>query len=185
MRKLLAPMALLSLFSIFCSIRTPKVQITGEKTALENQILGTYNEIEEDVWMVASLRAADPNKEVEISEGKKRVLEAMQNRDFNRDDIAEFKRDGAIGEDNRGLLTLRPSDKLEDEDYKQLVEEILEEDNEDRMVIMRRVIEVNEEFTEDDLPAVREVFAKLNREKAKDGEWIQLPDEGWVRKGEE
>ena len=166
-----------------CSIHPPDIKITDEKTALENQILGTYNEIEEDVWMVASVRSSEPGEKADLSEEKEEVLNAYQNREFNKDDIDEFKTDGAVGENNRGLLEIRSSDKLEeDEQYRKLVEQKVAEENRDRAVIMQRIIEVNHNMSEGDLPKVREIFAQMNRDSARAGDWIQRADGKWVTK---
>ena len=44
-----------------CSVRLPEVvNLTGEKTSLEKEILGTYSLMREDTWMAASTRAAAP-----------------------------------------------------------------------------------------------------------------------------
>ena len=112
-------MACLGLSIVACTIHPPDIKITDEKTALENQVLGTYNEIEEDVWMIASVRSSEPGEQVELSKEKKVVLKAYQNREFNKDDIDEFKNDGCVGETRQGLLVLRSSDKFEcDEAYR-------------------------------------------------------------------
>lgn len=166
-----------------CSIHTPEMKFTGEKTALENQILGTYNQVKEDVWMVASVRAANPDSQITLSEEKRAVLTAIQNREFNKDDIAEFKRDGAVGENAKGWLEIRPQPQLQkDPEYKKLVERIVAEDNRDRQIIMRRIIDINPSVQTTDSTEVEKVFAKLNRDSAKPGEWIQRPEGEWVKK---
>ncbi len=166
-----------------CSVQTPEVRFTGEKTALENQILGTYSQVKEDVWMVASVRAANPDSGVALSEEKRAVLNAIQNRDFNKDDIDEFKRDGAAGENNRGYLELRPFERLQKEaEYKKLVEQLLAEENRDRQIIMQRIVAINPTVQATDPAEVEKVFAKLNRDNARPGEWMQLPEGEWVRK---
>jgi uncharacterized protein YdbL (DUF1318 family) len=166
-----------------CSVQTPEVRFTGEKTALENQILGTYSQVKEDVWMVASVRAASADSQITLSEEKRAVLNAVQNREFNKDDIEEFKRDGAVGENNRGYLELRPQDALlKDADYKRLVEHLVAEENRDRQIIMQRIMAINPTLQSTDLAEVEQVFAKLNRDNAKPGEWTQTPAGEWVRK---
>ncbi len=175
---------LISGFSFFaCSVQTPEVRFTGEKTALENQILGTYSQVREDVWMVASVRAASPDSQVALSEEKRAVLQAVQNREFNKDDIEEFKRDGAVGENNRGYLELRPLARLQkEEEYKKLVEQLVREENRDRQIIMQRIMAINPAVQTAEPAEVEKAFATLNRDSAKPGEWIQLPEGEWVRK---
>jgi len=166
-----------------CSIQTPEVKITGERTALENQILGTYNQVQEDVWMVASVRAANPDSQVTLSDEKRAVLLAIQNREFNKDDIDEFKRDGVVGENAKGFLEIRPNERLRtDPEYKRLVEQIVAEENRDRQTIMDRIIAINPSLQPKDQAQVQHVFAKLNQDSAKKNEWIQLPNGEWVRK---
>ncbi|MGH7596915.1 MAG: DUF1318 domain-containing protein [bacterium] len=166
-----------------CSIHTPEMKFTGEKTALENQILGTYNQVKEDVWMVASVRAASPDSQITLSDEKRAVLTAIQNREFNKDDIDEFKRDGAVGENSNGWLEIRPLPRLQkDPEYKKLVARIVAEDNRDRQIIMRRIIDINPSVQTTDSTEVEKVFAKLNRDSAKSGEWIQMPEGEWVKK---
>ncbi|MDZ7363866.1 MAG: YdbL family protein [candidate division KSB1 bacterium] len=166
-----------------CTIHPPEMKFTGEKTALENQILGTYNQVREDVWMVASVRAANPDSQITLSDEKRAVLTAIQNREFNKDDIDEFKRNGAVGENARGFLEIRPLPRLaSDAEYRQLVEEIVAEENRDRQIIMQRIIDINSAVQATGVSEVEKVFAKLNRDNAKAGEWIQLPEGEWVRK---
>jgi len=166
-----------------CTIHTPEMKFTGEKTALENQILGTYNQVREDVWMVASVRAANPDSQITLSDEKRAVLTAIQNREFNKDDIDEFKRDGAVGENARGLLEIRPLPRLQAEaNYRKLVEEIVAEENHDRQVIMQRIMEINPTAQATGISEVEKVFAKLNRDSARSGEWMQLSDGAWVKK---
>lgn len=166
-----------------CTIHAPEMKFTGEKTALENQILGTYNQVREDVWMVASVRAANPDSQITLSDEKRAVLTAIQNREFNKDDVDEFKRDGAVGENVRGLLEIRPVSRLQtDANYRKLVEEIIAEENRDRQLIMQRIMEINPTAQATGVSEVEKVFAKLNRDSAKAGEWMQLSDGAWVKK---
>lgn len=163
-----------------CTIHTPEMKFTGEKTALENQILGTYNQVREDVWMVASVRAANPDSQITLSEEKRAVLTAIQNREFNKDDVDEFKRDGAVGENARGLLEIRPLPRLDnDPAYRKLVEDIVAEENRDRQIIMQRITEINSNAPASE---IEKVFAKMNRDNARSGEWLQLPDGTWVKR---
>lgn len=166
-----------------CSVKAPEVTVTGEKTALENQVIGTYENIEKETWMVSSVRSEGGQKKVMISDEKKRVLEAVQNRKFNKDEVDEYKRDGAIGENNRGFLELRPLSKLdEDAEYKKRVMDMMMEENRDREVVMDRVIEINTDAANASKDDVYGIFASMNREKAEAGIWIQLPDGSWNKK---
>ena len=166
-----------------CSVKAPEVRVTGDKTALEKEVVGTYHEMEEDTWMVASTRAAKGEGEVKISPEKRKVLEALQDQKFNKDDIDEFKRKGYVGENNRGFLEIRSPDALaRNSETMKLVQEIVREENEDREIVMGRVIELNESLKKAGREDVLGIFAKMNQENSPDGTWVQLPDGGWVRK---
>ncbi len=182
MRALTTPLMLTALF-FACTVHTPEVKFTGEKTALENQILGTYSQVKEDVWMVASVRAVSPDSQATLSDEKREVLNAVQNREFNKDDVEEFKRDGAIGENNKGVLELRPYERLQkDAAYKKLVEQIVAEENRDRQIVLKRIVAINPAVQSADPAEVETAFAQLQRDGAKPGEWLQLPSGEWVRK---
>ncbi len=166
-----------------CSIKAPEVTVTGEKTTLEKQVEGTYQEIENDADMVASTRALEGKRKPVMSIEKRLVLKAIQNRKFNQDDVEEFKRLGILGENNKGLLEIRDKAKLEkDPDLKKRVHAILDEENHDRTIIMNRIVQVNENLKNASPGEVQAVFAKMNRENSKPGTWIQFPTGRWVKK---
>ena len=168
---------------IGCSIKAPEVTVTGEKTTLEKQVEGTYQEIENDADMVASTRAVEGKRKPVMSIEKRLVLKAIQNRKFNQDDVEEFKRLGLVGENNKGLLEIRNTRKLgKNPELKKRVLAILNEENHDRKIIMNRVIQVNEKLKNASTEEVQSVFAKMNRDNSKPGTWIQLPNGKWVKK---
>ena len=173
------------LIVINCSVKAPEVKITGEKTALENQVIGTYQEIEQDSWTIASVRSTTPGKTQPISEEKKKVLAAVQDRKFNKDDINEFKRDGVIGENNQGFVEIRNYEKLEkDAEYRKRVEKVIEDENKDRQIIMDRAIQINEQIAQAGQEAVATVFAKIYQDESEVNTWIQIEDGTWTKKKE-
>lgn len=165
-----------------------KVGIVDQRTALENQVLGSYEEIGGDVLLLASVRSIDPNGHLvpapHIPEGKKKALRAMQRSQFNQDDIERFKTSGALGEGKDGYLTFFETEEIaSDPNLKEFVLNLMEEENEDRRVLYERITETNENFKKGDLPRVEAIMAGLNRDTAKEGERIQLDSGEWVLKG--
>ena len=163
------------------------VQVVDETAVLEQQVLGTYEGIGKDVMLMASVRAVDEQgrlKESEdISRQKRKVLAAMQSRQFNRDDVIAFKAMGVAGENNEGYLTYFPVERTRnDPQYEEFVKAIIAEENRDRRIIMERIVAVNEALTETDVTKVGKVLAHLNRDNAQVGESIQLEDGTWVKK---
>ena len=169
-------------FASGCTVKTPEVTFTSERTALEKQILGSYRTIEEDAWMISSVRSGDA-REIAVPESKRRVLEAFANRKYNADDIEDFKKDNVVGENNRGLLTIKSTSRYdEDPEYKSLVERIVDEENRDREIIMARIVEINSAINPLDHEAVARVFAQMNQDASPKGTLIQREDDSWVKK---
>ena len=166
-----------------CSVKAPEVNITGEKTALENQVIGTYQQIEQDVWTLTSVRSANSASKPTMSAEKKRVLEAVQGRKFNKDDIEEFLKDGLVGENNQGLLETRNNEKLaKDPELKNRVTKIIEKENGYRKTIMDRIVLLNEQAAEAGQEGVAKIFARINQDNAVAGAWIQKENGDWVKK---
>lgn len=167
-----------------CSVQLPEVRITGEKTALEKEILGTYTLMREDTWMLASTRNASiPKSSPPMSPEKKRVLEALREQAFNRDDIQEFKREGWVGEKSDGTLIIRES-VVKDlpQDQRQLIEEIVQEENQDRQIIVERLIQLNDALKQVLPSEIARVLAKIYQEDSPPQTWIETPEGKWIQK---
>jgi uncharacterized protein YdbL (DUF1318 family) len=168
-----------------CSIKAPEVRLTGEKTSLEKEILGTYHQMREDTWMVASTRDAveTTRPAASMSPEKKRSLDALREQEFNKDDVEEFKQKGFIGETNEGRLWVRPSDELSRiSETARLVGEVVQEENADRQIIIERVVELNDALKRAVPKDVFAVFAKMYQENSPAGSWIQKSDGSWIKK---
>lgn len=161
------------------------VTIVDEKTALENQVLGTYQELNQEVLLVASVRYIDPAGRLvpqpPVPPGKEAAIRAMQRSAFNKDDIDRLKAEGLLGENREGGLTILAPEKVS-ADRRAFVKNLVEEENADRETLMQRVLATNETFTPQDLPKIRRTFATLNRDRARSGDWIQRDDGQWTRK---
>lgn len=163
------------------------VTIIDQRTALENQVLGTYEEIGKDMILLASVRSIDESGKLKavdpIPTHKKEAIRARQRTEFNKDDIENFKALNCAGENNEGLLTFFEIDKTrEDPEFALFAKTIIQEENADRLIIMKRIVMINENFNEEDMPKVQKIFASLNRDNTKKGEKIQLENGTWVVK---
>jgi uncharacterized protein YdbL (DUF1318 family) len=151
-------------------------ELTSQRTALENQVMGAYKELEDDVILASSVRAPGGPKPV-LSESKRRAVDARQNQDFNRDDIDELKDKEMLGEANDGNLAL-----LEKGKGLKLAVQLVGEENKDREEIRRRVIDANSNLSEANLPEIRKLDAKRAREELRPGQWYQDEAGAWQRK---
>jgi len=180
-------LATILLSACFGKLLDVNVTVIDQKTALENQILGSYEELGNDMMLLASVRSVDESGKLktvpEIPPGKRKAIRAMQRKEFNRDDIANFKKLGCVGEGNDGLLAFIEVEKTRtDPKFKKFAQAIIQEENEDRLITLNRIVATNENFSEGDLPKVRKISASLNRDNAKPGEKIQTESGEWVVK---
>ncbi|QTA93287.1 DUF1318 domain-containing protein [Desulfonema magnum] len=178
-----------------CTLAEVKVEVMSERTSLENQVLGTYNSLDKEMLLLASVRGVDSDGTIRKprvhSQEHKDAVTAMQIQAFHADDLQAFKQLRWVGENNEGLLTIFSMEKKDvPENLKDFAERYTEDEfnavisqvNEARKIIMRRAIEMNENLTEEDLPKIRRIFGKFNAENAAAGEKIQGEDGEWTVK---
>lgn len=184
---------LLALLISGCTLAKVDVNVVSERTSLENQVLGTYNSLNEDMLLVASVRGVSPTGKIEApprhTPEQVDATRAMETIAFHSDDIEIFKRFGWIGENQEGLLTpfTRETPKLSAEDLKTFAanyseaefQQVVREVNQAREVLMMRVVQTNENFTTKDLPAIRKVFFRINRQNSAPGSRVQDADGRW------
>jgi uncharacterized protein YdbL (DUF1318 family) len=183
----------LALFVFGCTLAKVDVNVVSERTSLENQVLGTYNSLSEDMLLVASVRGVSPGGKIDASPRhtpeQVDATRAMETIAFHADDIETFKGFGWIGENQEGLLTTfaRETPKVSSEELKSFAanyseaefQQVVKEVNQARDVLMMRVVQTNENFTIKDLPAIRKVFAKINRQNSAPGSKVQDADGRW------
>jgi uncharacterized protein YdbL (DUF1318 family) len=175
-----------------CTLAKVDVNVVSERTALENQVLGSYNALTQDVLLVASVRGVEPSGAIKTQPKKSRehqnAVEAVETLAFHDDDVDAFKRLGWVGEDNQGRLApfALQREKVPDElkgfaDRYQHAEfdSVVVQVNKARDAVMQRVVDTNPDLTDKDLPLIRSIFARLNRENALSGEKIQQEDGSW------
>jgi uncharacterized protein YdbL (DUF1318 family) len=175
-----------------CTLAKVDVNVVSERTALENQVLGSYNALTQDVLLVASVRGVEPSGAIKTQPKKSRehqnAVEAVETLAFHDNDVDAFKRLGWVGEDNQGRLAPFPlqREKVPDElkgfaDRYQHAEfdSVVVQVNKARDAVMQRVVDTNPDLTDKDLPLIRSIFARLNRENALSGEKIQQEDGSW------
>lgn len=177
-----------------CTLAKVDVNVVSERTSLENQVLGSYNSLSEDLLLVASVRGVSPTGRVESSPRRspehRDALNALETISFHADDLESFKRLRWVGENREGLISpfareipqnlpadLKAFSTLyTDAEFNQVISEI----NGAREVLVLRVVQTNENFTAKDIPAIRKIFAGLNRKNSPAGTRVQGDDGNWV-----
>ncbi len=160
--------------------------VVDEKTALEQQVLGTYSEIGRDLDVFASVRAVNPDGSLEtppeMTEQQKALTEAMNNRRYNRDDVDQLLLARIVGEGNQGFLVKLVDSAPEDfELSSNLIEEVLREENQDRTVLLDRLM-LTPGVTPRDKEEVSYILAELNQDLAPPGSRIQSRAGQWTVK---
>lgn len=188
-------LAFLPLALFGCTLAKVDVNVVSERTALENQVLGSYNALTQEVLLVASVRGVDPSGAIKTPPKKSRehqnAVEAVETLAFHEDDVDAFKRLGWVGEDNQGRLAPFPlqrekvpeglqafASRYSQSEFDAVVAQV----NEARDTVMQRVVNTNPDLTEKDLSRVRSIFARINRDNALSGEKIQQEDGKWTVK---
>lgn len=163
-----------------------KINVVDERTALENQILGSYQQLDNDMQLLASVRAGGARKPKIAGRplaGERRLaIQARRVIQFNTDDVDELKRLGCLGEANTGLLTGRDCRAASDQAIGSRIERVLKSVNAARQTILRFIATESPDLTEKDLPRLTKAFTRLRRENARPGEWIQLDSGDWQQK---
>jgi hypothetical protein len=155
---------------------TLKPVILDRKTQLENQILGTFQRLEDELILASSVRGerAAP----QLSPLQREALEAMLLREFIRDDIEELKGKQIVGEANTGMLAelTLPSDA----EQAKRAKDLLAQENGARKIILQRVISSSRELSDKDLPLVQRLFYRLNAQTARNNERVQQENGSWM-----
>lgn len=188
-------LTILTAFIMGCTLAKVEVNVVSERTSLENQVLGSYNSLTDDVLLVASVRGVDPLGNIESPPRRsmqyQEAMDAVQTVAFHEDDIEVFKLLKWAGENRDGFLSPFPIGETDvPKDLKEFAaqysreefENILREVNSARKIVMRQVIDTNENFSNEDLPKIQGVFGRINIENALPGERVQKEDGTWTIK---
>ena len=171
-----------------------QIVVRTSRRSLREQVLGSYDEIGDEVWALAGVRSVDPisgetKPPPSMTESERRALEARRSMEFNRDDVTRFKREGYVGEGRDARLHSFPEqrEKLRAQQpwLLSLVEAIVAEENEDRAKVIERIVETTPELKgEEGRRTVARILAEKYRREAEPGMRVQQPDGTWMTVGE-
>jgi uncharacterized protein YdbL (DUF1318 family) len=94
--------------------------------------------------------------------------------------LAPLFAQGALGENNRGLLDMRSLEALSLKD-KASAKTLLEQENRDRQQLYREIAIANN-LPADKLGEIASIFAQVHRQEARGGWWIQDASGNWKKK---
>ncbi len=174
------------LLTVLSSCINLKMLSVDKKTQLENQILGTFEQLDQDMVLVSSVRGATQDK-ARMSPEQREAVMAQMNRMFRKDDVDAVKADGVAGENKDGTLAFLPNNKTKkDAEYRDFAKRTIGEENKDRKIIMNRVISMNVNLSNSDLPVIREMFFALMVQNSPLGTKVwDVDNNAWMDKTEE
>ena len=106
----------------------------------------------------------------------RQVLDSMRKR---YPALARYKADKSVGENRRGYVEERPSPKMSDAKYAKAVRATIGAENADR----RRLYQIRAQMGGTSPEKIAIAYAKVWRDKARPGEWIEVVvDKKWVWK---
>ena len=170
-----------------CLIIPPPITLTGEKTAIEREIIGDYRELEKDAWIVSSVdtNVKKGDEKSSPAGGDIILLKAMKVREFHETKIRKYKDEGAIGEANNGLIIYKSTPKYdEDKESKQILNTVIDEENKARKTIFERTLIKSGAAKpgEGEINSFGRIFAEEQTALAKKNDWVQENSGSWVRK---
>jgi Protein of unknown function (DUF1318) len=154
--------------------------VTGSRSALENQVMGSYKELDDDLILSSSVRGPGGSAQ------RKPAVDARLNQQFNQDDLGELADLGVVGESAVGTVVVLAnkvtgSTKISPAQV-QLAKQLVVEENRDRAVIWQRIIAANPNLRASDLPQVQKTYAKIRRQALTPGQWYEDESGVWQKK---
>lgn len=112
-------------------------------------------------------------QEYSIKQMTPEISRALENRRDRYDRLEELKKEGAVGENNRGYVEVLAGGRQ--------AAPLVETENKDRKVIYQAIAEQNA-LGANALTTVEKVFAQVQHEKAAPGTKVQTEDGRWITK---
>jgi uncharacterized protein YdbL (DUF1318 family) len=104
------------------------------------------------------------------------VMAAIESRRRRRPELDAAARTGCLGENNKGLVDARPG-----QNCPPTLGQLVAAENADRMFVYKTLVTQNS-MPAEDITRVQAAFAKVRREKAAPGTWVQSENGQWTRK---
>jgi hypothetical protein len=170
-----------------CTIKPPDVVITSEKTALENQLLGSSEIITDDPLSITAIWSRDFQHDLYDSTisvaidtvnaaNVRRLVLAQVRRQTIQDHINQLKRSGVLGERANGFIAVM-ADTLSEYDE---IGRIVAAENTDRKIIWEFYTAAgSDDDFEKALLSVREEFAGIMQKVSPTGTWIEDSKGNW------
>lgn len=158
----------------------------AKPTALELQLLGAYEELDDDLASVASVRAGNDPTTSSFVRLEALALEGRATQRYNEDDVQELKRLGCVAETLQARITARECPDAQGAVARRLTR-VVEEENRARRDILtwaawalaRR--DGRPGPTEQEVEELKAAYRRLQYESAEPGHLVEQPGGGFSR----
>ncbi|NLN92827.1 MAG: YdbL family protein [Candidatus Hydrogenedens sp.] len=183
-------------FALGCVIRTEhkiNAHITLDIRHIADQATGVLDYVEgksdtlpgmEDVseplsfWKdkMPSFRLCEPVHADTLSQTDSPLVREIAGKMRQRNStIAALKKEGCLGENNRGYVELRDCEAVSDPEKKNETQKILAEENKDRKALYAEIARLNRDVPGVNVSKVESIYALERLRRAQSGEALQLP----------
>jgi hypothetical protein len=146
-------------FLLSCQIQPPPFTFTQTQTAAERQMIGEDRNLEPNGWLISSIKTSSSGSESwkmespeelgDNEEERKEYYIILQTLAYLVLDIKQLKKTGVIGENLEGKLAYNPTfnwkifkTKLEEREYRNKVENIINTVNTNRETLYKKRIQI-------------------------------------------
>lgn len=105
----------------------------------------------------------------------KEIAQKMRERNAS---VAALKKQGCLGENNRGYVELRECDSIQDAEKKNETQKLASDENKDRKALYNEIVRLNRELPGVSVAKVESIYALERLRRAQSGEQVQLPGAG-------
>ena len=155
--------------------------VEGKSDTLPGFEEAALDSVEETTsWLRRSWNLINPMPVAHASElrsSSPRVREIAESLRQNHEAISALKRQGCLGENNRGFVELRDCDALSEPAKRNEAQQLLAEENRHRKALYQEIARLNQEDNVN-VATVEQVYAMERLRRARSGEIVQLPREG-------
>jgi hypothetical protein len=177
-------LSLVSCVSVGGSVATP--------TALENQLLGVYQDLDEDLVYASSVRGQDLNRSSRLDSLRTRAMKARSLQIFNEDELSEFKDGQCVAETRNARIVAHvcPLENENDASFDPRRTRLLRDENEARTRILEWAAYAvaqkrgRQSINPEELQKMRRTYFRLLREVAKRGHLFEAAEGSFVGAGE-
>jgi uncharacterized protein YdbL (DUF1318 family) len=170
---------LLSLSLCACSLTTTKVIQIDKKSTLEQQFIGEYEELSDDLATIASVRADASGLGKSGNDPYARALQARRVQHFYKDDLDHARAQGCIGEATTGRVQAVPCSQASSQPA---VERLVAQENQARDALVDYTLSKISQPKDAERQLVWQALRRIVLETLPKGTPVQNNAGGWVPK---